>query len=44
VPEYWRPPSLFDLALKNGFDIESLLFAFGQPKGLDKLKEEFYTI
>src|SRR3989338_6528790 len=29
VPEYWAPPSLFDLALKTGFDIESLLFAFG---------------
>lgn len=29
VPEYWTPPSLFDLALKTGFDIESLLFAFG---------------
>lgn len=29
VPEYWDPPSLFDLALKTGFDIESLLFAFG---------------
>ncbi len=29
VPEYWSPPSLFDLALRTGFDIESLLFAFG---------------
>ncbi len=29
VPEYWSPPSLFDLALKTGFDIESLFFAFG---------------
>ncbi len=29
VPEYWNPPSLFNLALKTGFDIESLLFAFG---------------
>lgn len=29
VPEYWSPPSLFDLAMKTGFDIESLLFAFG---------------
>lgn len=28
VPEYWNPPSLFDLALKTGFDIESLIFAF----------------
>src|SRR3989344_3155343 len=29
VPEYWSPPSLFDLAAKTGFDIESLLFSFG---------------
>lgn len=28
VPEYWNPPSLFDLAQKIGFDIESLIFAF----------------
>ena len=29
VPAYWSPPSLFDLALRTGFDIESLIFAFG---------------
>lgn len=29
VPEYWTPPSLFDLAVRTGFDIESLLFCFG---------------
>ncbi len=29
VPEYWNPPSLFNLAQKTGFDIESLIFAFG---------------
>jgi hypothetical protein len=29
VPEYWMPPSLFNLAEKTGFDIESILFAFG---------------
>lgn len=28
VPEYWFPPSLFDLANKTGFDIESFLFCF----------------
>lgn len=28
VPEYWLPPSLFDLAVKTGFDIESLIFCF----------------
>ncbi len=29
VPEYWMPPSLFDLAARTGFDIESLIFCFG---------------
>ncbi len=29
VPEYWTPPSLFDLAVNTGFDIESLIFCFG---------------
>ncbi len=29
VPEYWNPPSLFDLAQRTRFDIESLLFSFG---------------
>ncbi|PIN93121.1 hypothetical protein COU56_03855, partial [Candidatus Pacearchaeota archaeon CG10_big_fil_rev_8_21_14_0_10_31_9] len=28
VPEYWSPPSLFNLAVKTGFDIESLIFCF----------------
>tara|TARA_R110002074_G_scaffold298053_1_gene469648 strand:- start:1915 stop:2631 length:717 start_codon:yes stop_codon:yes gene_type:complete len=28
VPEYWLPPSLFDLAEKTSFDIESLIFSF----------------
>jgi hypothetical protein len=28
VPEYWNPPSLFNLAQKTGFDIESLIFSF----------------
>ncbi len=28
VPEYWNPPSLFDLARRTGFDIESFIFAF----------------
>lgn len=28
VPEYWQPPTLFDLAARTGFDLESLLFAF----------------
>src|SRR5215813_11509111 len=29
VPDYWNPPSLFDLARKSGFDIESVIFSFG---------------
>lgn len=29
VPKYWSPPSLFDLAHRTGFDIESLIFSFG---------------
>lgn len=28
VPEYWFPPSIFDLAVKTGFDIESFIFSF----------------
>lgn len=28
VPEYWNPPSLFNLAEKTGFDIESFIFTF----------------
>lgn len=29
VPEYWSPSSMFNLALRTGFDIESLIFSFG---------------
>ena len=29
VPAYWSPPSLFNLAARTGFDVESLIFAFG---------------
>ena len=29
VPEYWSPPSLFDLAHQTGFDIENIVFSFG---------------
>lgn len=28
VPEYWFPPSLFNIAERTGFDIESLIFSF----------------
>jgi hypothetical protein len=29
IPAYWNPPSLFNLALRTRFDLESLLFSFG---------------
>ncbi len=29
VPDYWNPPSLFNLARDTGFDIESFIFSFG---------------
>lgn len=28
VTAYWNPPSLFDLAHRTGFDIESIIFFF----------------
>ena len=28
VPKYWNPPSLFNLAQRTGFDVESFIFAF----------------
>lgn len=28
IPAYWNPPSLFELAQRTGFDIESLIFSF----------------
>ena len=28
VPAYWLPPSLFDLAQRTGFDVESVIFSF----------------
>lgn len=28
VPRYWNPPSLFDLAQRTGFDLESLVYCF----------------
>ena len=28
VPAYWNPPSLFELARRTGFDIESMIFSF----------------
>ena len=28
VPRYWNPPSVFELARRTGFDVESLIFTF----------------
>lgn len=28
VPPYWSPPTLFDLAVRTGFDTETFIFAF----------------
>ncbi len=28
VPRYWSPPSLFELAQRTGFDMESIIFSF----------------
>ena len=28
VPTYWNPPSLFELAQRTGFDVESVIFSF----------------
>ena len=28
IPNYWNPPSLFDLAQRTGFDLESIVFSF----------------
>ncbi len=44
VPEYWNPPSLFDLAAKTGFDIESLIFAFSIGGIAAVLYELFFKV
>ena len=42
VPEYWNPPSLFNLATRTGFDIESLIFCFAVG-GIGSVIYEFLT-
>src|SRR3989344_3089176 len=42
VPEYWNPPSLFNLAANTGFDIESLIFCFAVG-GIGSVIYEFLT-
>ncbi len=40
VPSYWNPPSLFDLAQRTGFDIESIIFSFS----IGGLASVFYLV
>lgn len=44
VPEYWNPPSLFNLASVTGFDIESLIFSFAIGGIGSVLYESFFTL
>ena len=44
VPEYWNPPSLFNLATRTGFDIESLIFCFAIGGIGTILYETFFNI
>ncbi len=44
VPRYWSPPSLFDLAQRTGFDIESLLFSFGVGGIASIVYEWFFAV
>lgn len=43
VPEYWSPLSLFDLAFRTGFDIESIIFAFAIGGGASVVYERIFT-
>lgn len=42
VPSYWNPPSLFNLAQRTGFDIESVIFSFAIG-GIASILYEFTT-
>jgi hypothetical protein len=42
VPEYWNPPSLFELAQRTGFDIESFIFSFAMG-GVGAVLYNFFT-
>lgn len=44
VPEYWNPPSLFDLAHRTGFDIESFIFSFGMGGIAVALYERIFRV
>jgi hypothetical protein len=44
VPEYWNPPTLFDLAQRTGFDVESLVFAFAVGGLAGTLYESLFPV
>ena len=44
VPEYWNPPSLFNLAATTGFDVESLIFSFAIGGIASVLYEMFFRV
>lgn len=44
VPKYWSPPSLFDLAARSGFDIESLIFSFAVGGIASVLYEAIFNV
>lgn len=44
VPEYWNPPSLFGLAQRTGFDIESIIFAFSVGGTASVLYEAIFRV
>jgi len=44
VPEYWDPPTLFDLAQRTGFDLESLIFAFAAGGLAGSLYERLFPV
>lgn len=44
VPEYWMPSTLFDLAAKTGFDIESFIFSFAVGGIAIVLYEIFFRV
>ncbi len=44
VPEYWNPPSLFELAARTGFDLESFIFSFAVGGLVVSLYDYFFSI
>ncbi|MBI2498809.1 hypothetical protein HYV88_01045 [Candidatus Woesearchaeota archaeon] len=44
VPEYWDPPTIFNLAKTTGLDIESLIFSFAMGGIASILYEELFKV